>query len=127
MVFFIAGLLLALLVRPTPVFAGGVSNSIFNNVGAIFGASSGSPAGATDLGTLIVNIVTILLVVAGSIAVIFLIIGGFRYVTASGNEEQTEAAKKTMTGAIIGLAVILLSFAIIRIISTILLTGSTGI
>src|SRR3989344_428970 len=37
-----------------------------------------------------------LLLLAGSVAVIFIIIGGFRYVTSAGNEENSEKAKKTL-------------------------------
>ena len=68
-----------------------------------------------------------ILLVAGSIAVLFLIIGGFRYITSRGNEEATEAAKKTMTSAIVGIIVIFMSFATVYIISRFLITGQTGV
>lgn len=100
----------------------GIESQTFKDLKSYFG--SGLP-GSDTFGGLVALIVQILLVVAGSIAVIFLIIGGYRYITASGNEEQTEAAKKTLTGALIGLVIIAMSFAIIAIISNILL-GQTG-
>ena len=68
-----------------------------------------------------------ILMVAGSVAILFLIIGGFRYITSRGNEEATEAAKKTMTAAIVGLIVVFMSFAMVFIISQVLITGSTGV
>lgn len=65
----------------------------------------------------LIRIIQILLAIAGLIAVLFLIVGGFRYITAGGNEETTEAAKKTITNSIIGIVVIILSFVIVRVIS----------
>lgn len=84
---------------------------------------SSGPAGSTTFGNIIIIILNVALLVVGSIAVLFLIIGGFRYVTAHGNEEQAEAAKKTITSAIIGLVVVVLSFAIVTIIVNVLVTG----
>ena len=84
------------------------------------------PAGAQSFGSLITIILSILLFVVGSISVVFFIIGGFRYVTAHGNEEQAEGAKKTMTHAIIGLIVVIMSFAIIAIITQVLISGKGG-
>lgn len=104
-----------------------IDSQVFKDIGTEFGASGGSPAGSTTLGGLILVVVDVLLLVAGSIAVIFLIIGGYRYVMAHGNEEATEAAKKTLTSAILGLVIIALSFAIVTIISTVLLQGKAGL
>lgn len=71
---------------------------------------------------IIMRIIQILLAIAGLVAVIFLIIGGFRYITAGGNEETAEAAKKTITNAIIGIVVIILAFVIVRVISNALIS-----
>lgn len=107
-------------------YSKGVKSGTFDKLGGLFGGTADSPVKADNLGGLITIIVQILLVVAASVAVIFLIIGGYRYVVAHGNEEQMEAAKKTMTGAIIGIIVIVLSFTIITIIANILLQGEPG-
>lgn len=106
--------------------ATGIDNSIFRKVGDSFTANPDSPAGSRHLGDLIVVIVQILLLVAGSIAVIFLVIGGFRYVISHGKEESAESAKKTMTSAIIGFVIILSAFVIITVIARILLEGTAG-
>lgn len=87
-----------------------------------FGATG--PAGSLSFGYLITIILQVALLVAGSIAVLFLIIGGFRYVTAHGNEEAAEGAKKTITHAILGIVIVVLSFAMIAIISRILILGT---
>lgn len=80
-------------------------------------------ADADSFGELVIAIIQILLYIVASISVLFLIIGGFRYVTAHGNEEAAEGAKKTMIHAIIGLVIVILSFAIIAIITNILIAG----
>lgn len=71
----------------------------------------------TSLSGFIMKIINIALTIAGLIAVLFLIIGGFRYITSAGNEETAEQAKKIITNAIIGIVVIILSFVIVRVIS----------
>jgi len=38
--------------------------------------------------------------------------GGFRWMTAAGNEEKTGEAKKIITAGIIGLVIIFISYAI---------------
>ncbi|MBD3327874.1 PKD domain-containing protein [Candidatus Peregrinibacteria bacterium] len=50
----------------------------------------------------------------GLIAVIIVIYGGFLYVTAAGNEEQSGKGKKAITYAVIGIILILGSFAIVN-------------
>lgn len=79
----------------------------------------------TSVSEFILRIINIALTVAGLIAVLFLIIGGFRYITSAGNEETAEQAKKIITNAIIGIVVIILSFVIVRVISNALVSGNT--
>lgn len=69
---------------------------------------------------LIVRIVQVLLSIAGAVAVIFVVIGGFRYITSRGNEEATEAAKKTVTNAVLGIVIIVMAFAIVTIVNNLL-------
>ena len=106
-----------------PAYSKGIKSTVFDSIKGMFG--EGLPTTET-FGGLVTIVVQILLVVAGSVAVIFLIVGGYRYITASGNEEQTEGAKKTMTGAIVGIVIIALAYAVIAIIVNIL-QDNTGL
>lgn len=72
------------------------------------------PTSFTSLQAIIKAIVQVAFMAAGLVAVIFLIIGGFKYITASGNPEGVESAKATIINAIIGLVVILISFLIVN-------------
>lgn len=83
-----------------------------------------------DFGDLLVLIIKWFLYFAGSVAVIFLMVGGFQYLGSRGNEEAMEKAKKTLTSAVIGMIVIVMAFAIVAIINNLLTTapprGETG-
>ena len=69
-----------------------------------------------NLTDLLYNIIQFLLGLAGAIAVLVLIVGGFWYITSGGNEEQAEKGKKAIINALIGVVVIVLSYAIVTII-----------
>jgi type IV secretory pathway VirB2 component (pilin) len=75
--------------------------------------------------TLVTKVIDLFFLFAGSVAVIFIMIGGFRYVTSGGNEEQSEAGRKTLTTSVIGLVIIILAATIVRIVVSTLGTGST--
>ena|SRR3989344_4038400 len=74
--------------------------------------------------SIILQIINIALGVAGLVAVLFLLVGGFRYITSAGNEETAEQAKKIITNAIIGIVIIILSFVIVRVISNALVSNT---
>ncbi len=74
---------------------------------------------------LLLKVINAAIIIAGSVAVLFLIVGGFWYLTSAGNEEQAEKGKKTAVNAILGLVVIIMSFAIIKIIVSLLTGGSS--
>jgi len=82
---------------------------------------------AQDVETLIITIITYLLGIAGLVAVIFLIIGGFNYITAQGNEEQTKKATSTLLNAVIGLIVIFAAFAIVYTVQSNILGVDSGV
>ena len=75
-----------------------------------------APTGATDLGDIIVKVINFFLLFAGAVAILFLIIGGFRYVVSAGNPDQVEGAKKTIMYAIVGLIIIFIAFALVQVV-----------
>lgn len=62
------------------------------------------------------------LIFIGAWAAAFIVIGGFKLIMSQGNEEAVTSAKKTITWAIVGFAVAILSFSIMAIIQNILQT-----
>lgn len=61
-------------------------------------------------------VLNLLFMFAGAAAVLFIIVGGFQYMTSAGNDEQAEGGKKTLTNAVIGLVVIILAATIVRLV-----------
>lgn len=89
------------------------------NVSGDVQAVSGTHQVATIRGLecLIANILMIAVTIIGIAGFIMLIYGSFRYLLSGGNSKGTEAARNTMTFAIVGLVVALSAFFIINIIS----------
>ncbi len=90
------------------------------------------PAGAvrcgeTSLTSLLQTIINYMLAFAGLIAVIFLIWGGFQYITAGGNEETAEKGKGTVVNAIIGLVIIGLSYVIVNVVIGLIKSNNAGV
>ena len=56
---------------------------------------------------------------AGIVLFVLIVVGGIRYITSGGDPKATESAQKTITYAIGGLIVVLLSFLILKLIQTI--------
>ncbi len=75
-----------------------------------------TPFGSRNLIGVIGLVINLAFGVAAIVAVVYLIIGGFSYVTAGGNPEAIEAAKTTIINSIIGLLIILASYLIIDFI-----------
>lgn len=67
-----------------------------------------------------------IIALAGGFAFLFIIIGGIQILTAYGNDEKIGNAKKTITYAIVGLLISILSYAIVSIISGIRLTPKSA-
>lgn len=80
-------------------------------------------AGADTVVGLVTIILKALLFLGGIIAVVFIVIGGFWYMTAGGDEEQVEKGRKALVNAAIGLVVIILAYTMVTIITN-ALTGS---
>ena len=85
-------------------------------------AISTATGGQGSFRQLALTIVNFFLTFLGLIAVVMIIYGGFLYVSAAGNQEKIESAKKIIMYAVIGIVVILLSFAIVNTV----LTAGTG-
>jgi hypothetical protein len=75
--------------------------------------AAGSDA-TTKINDIIHTIVNLLSAVVGVVAVIMIIVGGFRYITSGGNDTSVTSAKNTILYAIIGLVVVALAQLIVR-------------
>ena len=77
--------------------------------------AGGIPEGGL-LTTTLPAIITYLLIGATLLALAFLIYGGIRWITSGGDKAGVEAARKTITYAIVGLVITFLAFFIVNMI-----------
>lgn len=76
-----------------------------------------------DVELLLIKILNFFLGFVGVIALIMFVVGGWWFLTAGGNEEQTTKGKKTILYSIIGIIVILISYAAVATLTGAAETG----
>lgn len=60
-------------------------------------------------------------------AVIYLIYGGFQYISSAGNQESATRGRATIINAVIGIVVIVLSYTIVQIVYNFVAGSTPGI
>jgi hypothetical protein len=117
----------AFLMLPTAALAANDTFGLVNVNTGLGGSLGRSNAGL--IGT-IASIINVVLGLLGIVAVVIILIGGFRWMTAAGRDDQIDGAKKTIFAGIIGLAIILSSWAlatfVIGSLSTATNSGDVG-
>lgn len=105
------GLLAALAVSPVKVFA-----QLNDSVG--IGASDPQFSNLQNLrpSNFVSAAINLLLGIAGVVAFVFLLWGGLQWILAGGDKEGTEKARKKITSALIGLAIVFSAYALLFII-----------
>ena len=83
------------------------------NAVSFFSPASTLGLGTADLQDTVIAIIQWVLGLIGLVAVVLILYGGFTWMTAGGNEEKVEKAKKIITGAVIGLVIVLIAWAIV--------------
>lgn len=82
--------------------------------------------GNQDIRTTIASIINVLMGLLGIIAVVIILLGGFKWMTAGGNEDKVGEAKKLIMQGIIGLVIILSAWAIARFVIDSLVSATTN-
>jgi len=62
------------------------------------------------------TIYNLVLGIMGAVAVLIIVIAGFRYVVSQGSPQETAAAKNTILYTLVGLVVIIAAFAIVNFV-----------
>lgn len=78
--------------------------------------SDGSGNPKSTLNKLITDIINIFSTIVGIVAVIMIIVGGFKYVTSGGDSGKVGSAKNTIIYAIVGLIIVALAQSIVRFV-----------
>lgn len=82
-------------------------------------------ANVAKVETFIRSIIQVVAGLAGLVATGFFVVGGFGYITSSGNPEHLDRAKRTLLFAAIGLAITIGAFVLSNIIAS-LATSAFG-
>lgn len=116
--------LLGLLAVAGPASAQSVQQEINNGLcsgsnlqipsGSGTGSCSGVSGASNSIEKFVHHIVNILSAVIGVVAVIMIMVGGFRYVTSGGSDSSVTSAKNTILYAIIGLIIVALSQVLVH-------------
>ena len=77
------------------------------------------PPTLDKLGDVFGNFVSAILGFAGITLFVLLVVGGFKFITSGGDPKAIEGARKTITYAIMGLVLLLLSYLILVLIEEI--------
>lgn len=109
---FVCGLLLS------PILVSSTSYALDSRAESGFkkGIKNSGGTSSSNVGSTIQNAINILLYIAGIIAVIYVVVGGFRYVLSNGDSGAITKAKNTIIYALIGLAVVVMAYAIVNFV-----------
>lgn len=101
----------------------GISGKVANSVNDVTGSTSngvcsGKGGITSSVQSIAKTAVNLLSIVVGVVAIIFIIYGGFKYITSGGESGSVESAKKTLIMAIIGLIIVALAQVIVHFVLT---------
>ena len=70
-----------------------------------------------DIGQFIGAILTLIFIIAGVLVFVYIVWGGIQWLTSGGDSGKAEEARNRITAALIGLAIIAIAYALVRLIS----------
>ena len=120
--FFIAVMLLLAvlpLITSQPVFADCISDPTSAGCPCALNSSSAACQDLSKpdgLSNTLKNATNTVLFIAGALAVIMIIYGAIRFMTAHGNEKQVESARLIVTYSVIGLIIAILAYALVNFV-----------
>jgi len=80
----------------------------------------------TNIADAITAFFNIAITVAGVVFVLLFLIGGIQYLAAAGNEDNTNKAKKLLVDAVVGLVIVIVSWAVGTYVLSLLGIGEPG-
>jgi hypothetical protein len=75
---------------------------------------------ADNIGGLITSVLTIVMVVAILLVLLYLIMGGIEWITSGGDKGKTEGARNKITSAIIGIIILAAAYALVQLVAYVL-------
>lgn len=93
-------------------------------VGVGYLGSSGLPS--TSPVVIVARIIDVILGLLGIVTTILVFYAGFLWLTSAGNEDKIDKAKQTLSAAVLGLVIVMTSYAISRFALSAVYRSSTG-
>ena len=112
-VFFSIALSSILALQPSLAFAD-AKGDICAGIGG--GTAQGCDTSTTPIDNTLSNVVNLLSAIAGVIAVIMIVVAGFKYTTAAGDSGKISSAKTTLIYAIVGVIIVGISQILVRFV-----------
>ena len=78
--------------------------------------STDTGLGQRDPRAIVASVIRVILGFLGIVAVIIILLGGFKWMTAGGNEDKVAEARKLIVSGIIGLVIIMAAFGIAQFV-----------
>ena len=93
-------------------------------LGITYGAATG--LSNVDVRVSAARIIRAAMRLLGIVALVIILIGGYTWMTAGGNEEKVAEAKKWILAGVIGLAIILTAYSIASFVISSLVEATSG-
>lgn len=86
------------------------------------GCEDGKPtlSSPVDIWKIVLNVIEAVMIIAGYVAVGYVIWGGFKYLTSDGDEGKIKAGRQIITNALIGLTIVFASVAMVNFVAGVL-------
>lgn len=91
--------------------------TLFQIINPVLPAEVGSGDGSVILGNIVSALVSFSLLVATLGTLMFLLLGGIRWITASGDKQKLQSAQESITHAIVGLIIVAASWAVFVLVT----------
>lgn len=69
-----------------------------------------------EVSSTLAEVINLLSAIVGAVAVIMIIVGGFRYITSAGDSTKAASARNTIIYALVGLVIVALAQVIVRFV-----------
>jgi uncharacterized membrane protein len=104
---------------PVPAFADLSTDAAKSSACTGIGATSSNgtcTSSGPSLDNLIAQIVNVFSILVSIVAVIMIMVGGFKYITSGGDSSKVGSAKSTIVYAVIGLVIVALAQVIVKFV-----------
>ncbi len=91
-------------------------SAVCQGIGAATGSDCDKTASSAKVDNTITTVIDILSIIVGVVAVIMIIIGGFKFVTSGGDSNAVTSARNTIIYAAVGLVIVAVAQTLVKFI-----------